>query len=522
MVLAATAVVLIVADRNQTPAVAQEVLCPEGSLPFPDGGCGPVVDRSGEYVLESPTPERTGPSLTETLLGIASDSEPTGGASVVYKHGHLDPNEGAELVTSMAVYPKGLGVDLGDRLLYTTATNRWWKSLEIVGMYTGTGAWLGIWDFSCSMQYPCANPANPTGGWQIVRPIEDWGCYIGKMTNSAYTHGDWHAILWYRNKSEKLDQGNPALWRNSALFVNHCTYTWDIVYTHEYRAGRCDLYPNRPDPLCGWWGPFTELPRGDISAPISKLAFGNTSLYLTKEGEPDGPLTPDHTDFWDAKWLWREVGYLEPNHTWGRGTYLDSDADGVWDFQDPDDDQDGYTDLDESGAPLCIGSRNDDGSVDAGEAAVNDGCPAVGTAETVCGAAYDEDGDGYVNDGCPVVGVWREGQFKIGTMSLGRCSYITTAPSRVWPSDLAFGGVPNSTGRITLTDITSFVAPTWARKLNTSPGDTNFNSRWDLLPGRGVFSTWININDLTAIIAGPTGYPPMLNGQKAYGSRCPW
>ncbi len=37
------------------------------------------------------------------------------------------------------------------------------------------------------------------------------------------------------------------------------------------------------------------------------------------------------------------------------------------------------------------------------------------------------------------------------------------------------------------------------------------------MPGPGIFATWININDLTALSAGATGFPPMFSGQKAYG-----
>jgi len=213
---------------------------------------------------------------------------------------------------------------------------------------------------------------------------------------------------------------------------------------------------------------------------------------------------------------WSEAAYLIPNHTWGRGTYLDSDADGVWDFQDPDDDQDGYTDEVESGTPLCLDAVNDDSFDDT---AVNDGCPAVGVPETVCLGPYDEDGDGRVNDGCPPLGAWSEGQFKIGTMSVGRCSYNTTPPSRVWPSDLIWSRYDYL--QINIRDLASFVGP--VRRINTDPGDPGFDSRWDLVPGRAGLASFINVRDLNAILAGPTGHPPMLNGERAFnGPRCPW
>jgi hypothetical protein len=47
--------------------------------------------------------------------------------------------------------------------------------------------------------------------------------------------------------------------------------------------------------------------------------------------------------------------------------------------------------------------------------------------------------------------------------------------------------------------------------------------RWGLTPGKGVFLTDINLQDITAIITGPSGAPPMLGGAKAFGGPvCPW
>jgi hypothetical protein len=59
------------------------------------------------------------------------------------------------------------------------------------------------------------------------------------------------------------------------------------------------------------------------------------------------------------------------------------------------------------------------------------------------------------------------------------------------------------------------------RKLNTSPGNPNFNQRWDLVPGRGIFDGWINVADLTAVVNGSSGYPPMFGGTRAFnGPAC--
>ncbi len=47
-------------------------------------------------------------------------------------------------------------------------------------------------------------------------------------------------------------------------------------------------------------------------------------------------------------------------------------------------------------------------------------------------------------------------------------------------------------------DLTSFLAP--VRRFNTSAPDPGFDTRWDIVPGAGLFSKSININDLTSLI----------------------
>ncbi len=144
------------------------------------------------------------------------------------------------------------------------------------------------------------------------------------------------------------------------------------------------------------------------------------------------------------------------------------------------------------------------------------GCKPVGVQPAVTfptcpinGCTNDLDGDGYSN----------EAEILIGTDALGRCEVgAVPAQSTDWPSDFSSGGIPNSTDRITITDLTSFIAPSASRHLDTSPGDANYNARWDLVPGPGLFAKWININDLTSLIAGPSGFPPMFSGAKAFGS----
>jgi hypothetical protein len=202
-------------------------------------------------------------------------------------------------------------------------------------------------------------------------------------------------------------------------------------------------------------------------------------------------------------------------------TQEDSDGDGLGDACESfpsayDSDGDGFSDLNEAGTPFCTGGNQD--SFD--DSLVNDGCPAVGSPETVCSDSSDSDGDSRINDGCPKVGSFSEGQFNIGTRMLARCGVgFEPVPSAAWPLDLRSGGIPDSTDRVNVIDLTAFLAP--IPILNTVPGMPAYNPRFDLVPGPQIGGAWLNISDLTALIAGSTGYPPMFGGARAFnGPMC--
>jgi hypothetical protein len=114
------------------------------------------------------------------------------------------------------------------------------------------------------------------------------------------------------------------------------------------------------------------------------------------------------------------------------------------------------------------------------------GCPGI-----------DTDGDGYTD----------EAERHVGTDALARCDVTAAAPSGGWPSDLddASG---TSTNKLTLTDLTSFLAPT--RRLGTSPGNANYSQRFDLVPGASS-GEWIQLDDMTSLLAGATSTPPMFS-----------
>jgi hypothetical protein len=95
-------------------------------------------------------------------------------------------------------------------------------------------------------------------------------------------------------------------------------------------------------------------------------------------------------------------------------------------------------------------------------------------------------------------------------------------PSRHWPADLSRAtGPPDSFNRINILDVTALLAP--VRYFGTDVGTNPSDVRFDLVPGPGLFTEDINIEDLIAMLAGSTGMPPMFGGVRAFdGSACPW
>jgi hypothetical protein len=123
----------------------------------------------------------------------------------------------------------------------------------------------------------------------------------------------------------------------------------------------------------------------------------------------------------------------------------------------------------------------------------------------VNGCPADSDGDGSTN----------EAERHMGTNPLARCGPgDVPARSDAWPIDLVSNGVPNSTDRVNLLDLTSFLAP--IRRLDTGPEDPNWDVRWDIFPGPAVSSNWVIIGDLVGLFAGSTGFPPMNSGERVF------
>lgn len=127
------------------------------------------------------------------------------------------------------------------------------------------------------------------------------------------------------------------------------------------------------------------------------------------------------------------------------------------------------------------------------------GAGGVGTVPACLEFVLDMDNDGFS----------RVVEQHVGTDEEDPCGQAS------WPADLNSTSI--STNDIDILDLSTFMAP--VRRLDTSPGNPDYNVRWDLIPG-STFGEDINITDLAAIT---TLYPPMLEGQRAFnGPACPY
>lgn len=165
------------------------------------------------------------------------------------------------------------------------------------------------------------------------------------------------------------------------------------------------------------------------------------------------------------------------------GTQVDPDGDGIGDACDfVDGAADGHL------HEVCVTSNV---VVGTGGTPNPPACPEL---------VLDQDNDGFV----------RATEQYLGTNHQDPCG------QNAWPADLFSSGP--STNDVDVQDITSFLAP--VRYLNTDVGAHAGDVRWDVVPGGGIFSLDINIQDLTLITITA---PPMLGNVRAFnGPACPY
>lgn len=233
------------------------------------------------------------------------------GTGVGYKNGMIEVSGWAELHEEMYIHPEGL-VPAGPLTwLFTTATNRTEKTVEVVGIYYAENPGdFGIFDWSCSESDPCPNgETGPT--WQWTKPLTEYPCNTTRVVNQA---GHVHDMLYYTNMSVKLDEADPPTWQNVVYLWNYCTSSWDLVYQHIFHTVQkdCSL-----DGSCGWWGPILET-FDDAEPQIKSLGFQST--YLLHDGTWSS-LSPDETDFTQPGPPWK-LFFLDPNKGYEAGNFV--------------------------------------------------------------------------------------------------------------------------------------------------------------------------------------------------------
>jgi hypothetical protein len=168
-------------------------------------------------------------------------------------------------------------------------------------------------------------------------------------------------------------------------------------------------------------------------------------------------------------------------------------------YEDPDvtddADGDGVPGTVESG---CGSNPRDDASVPErlDTPIDDDGDTLVGEILDGGSEEFDCDGDGYIGNA----------ESLITTSDQDPCG------GTGWPADLVPGGLRPNT--LTIEDLASFIVP--VRRYVSGVGEPAFDARWDLQPDGLIF-----IRDLSLLIKGTPGHPPMFSGQRAWGRMCP-
>ncbi len=559
-----------------------DVACPPGQLPEPPPltgdapatTCSPVADLRGSP-LTGGTTDTSPPGGHFAQAGAASnDPIPNPGDFIVatqYKENVLPATYSSTFATYLEVYPWYVPEEFNGYTggMYLTAVNRVDHGGEFVATYYNSShdfspmypaGIIQFFDWSCSPEYPCYNEAGEirAGGsfvWDAWLP--DVPCWYKMLEDNT---GHYVNYLYYRNSTFNI---GGDMWRNAVSIWNYCDSVYDGVYTHDFvPAVQNDC--NLPEFPCGGYAGSIELFDFNQPPEVAKQGFHHQALY--HDGQVSA-LGPDAADFVNNSLsLWQQY-YLHPNNLWEVGTYQDDDGDDFPNSSVPGNQKPADPDIDGDGGPnvtevICgaippagktaawdpyVSEERIDGQFagvdDDGDTQIDEALPIgagsfecdgdgwIGEREAgkpLCGNGLNDDriisgggsDDSVIDDGCPggppQTGYYSEGSFNIGTVDQDPCG------SNRWPADLSPTG--SSYNRITLADITSFNVPTPA-KFGTSPGDAGFNPRWDLLPGPGSGSNpWIQLSDMTSITGGgPTTYPPMLNGVKAFGGPpCPW
>ena len=179
----------------QPVCIAQQE-CPADTLwePYSES-CAEIRDTRSEFLPADA--QRTG------LQGIEKLVPGRIAVGTAYSPNQLVALNSGRLHTRMFVYPGGIQPDGPLPFIFTTATSRVNRGLEIVGIYKGGRAdagQLGLYAWPCLPDYPCPD-GETDPGWQWFRDFSTLNCNITHTVDQgAFEVG----TLWRQGSSKKV------------------------------------------------------------------------------------------------------------------------------------------------------------------------------------------------------------------------------------------------------------------------------------------------------------------------------
>jgi len=274
--------------------------------------CAPISDKRDWWL--NPSDE----------MGLSSliDGSPEAGtinAGTEYLSGALFANRSARLHTRMFVHPDGLAPTGFLDWTFMPATNRVDSAVEVVAIYRtalGDRGVLSIFGRPCSEEFPCPD-GDTSNGWQPSKDFSELTCNITHFVDDG---GHAQKIIHYANVSDRLDDADPPLWRNSVYLWNYCDSGWDLIWDHTYRENKRDCSVDG----CYWWGTGIELPGASLRPQVAELGYEDT---LLKHDGTWSELGPTETGFRRPEdrpdlspW---QLFHLDPNRAFGVGSFVD-------------------------------------------------------------------------------------------------------------------------------------------------------------------------------------------------------
>ena len=314
------------------PAYAQD--CPEGLFQAPNGKCrrerrvevpkAKKVDVPDLRELRAKRPIQKPPTTQPAALPTPLPVPGGLGGGTLYRNGMLPALRIGQITTTVLV-PESLAPSNTNLVwLFLTATNRTQAGMEFVIGYSRTdGAFMGVFDWSCTVDFPCTAERGPITGpdWIWTHAVADTPQYLFPVIDDGK---HLHTGLRYVNRTERIGPDEPPRWRNRLLVWNQSAAVYDVLYEHEYAQSQVNCSVAG---ACGWWGPILEtfldetIP-GATMPTIREVGFEDSRLRYD-----DGLafLTPDVTSFVPVDPVW-QLAHSEPNHSYGAGNVFPEKA----------------------------------------------------------------------------------------------------------------------------------------------------------------------------------------------------